>query len=60
MFGHFLNERVGLERFEIEECKGVDSIFKICGKEDSFVVDVLLNLFELISGCGFDCCTHNS
>ena len=49
MFGHFLNERVSLERFEVEECKGVDSIFEVCGKKDSFVVDVLQNLYELIS-----------
>ena len=58
MFGHFLNERGGLRGGEVKECEGIDPIVNGWGKEESFVVEVLLDFVEVVLGTGFDCCSH--
>ena len=58
MFGHFLNERGGLIIGKVENGEGIDSIVERSGKEDSFVVEVLLDFVEVLLGTGSDCCAH--
>ena len=48
MFGHFLNERGGLRGGEVKECEGIDPIVNGWGKEESFVVEVLLDFVEVV------------
>ena len=58
VFGHFLNERGGLRGGEVKECEGIDPIVNGWGKEESFVVEVLLDFGEQIFGCSSNCCCH--
>ena len=48
MFGHFANERVDFNIGEFEDGKGIDPVFDGRGEEDSFVVEVLVDLVEIV------------
>ena len=48
MFGHFIEEGVGLKTVEIKDGEGIDPVFDGRGEEDSFVGDVLLDLVEIV------------
>ena len=58
MFGHFLNERSGLRGWEVKDGEGIDPIVNGWGKEESFVVEVLLDFVEVVLGTGSNCCCH--
>ena len=58
MFGHFLNERGGLKGGEFKDGEGIDLIVNRWGKEESFVVEVLLDFVEVVLGTGSNCCCH--
>ena len=60
VFGHFLNKRVGFDSGEIEDGESVDPVVNGRGKEDSFVVEVLLDFVEVVLGTGANCCGHKS
>ena len=59
MFGHFIEEGVGLKTVEIKDGEGIDPVFDGRGEEDSFVCYVLLDLVEIVFLTGANCCCHN-
>ena len=58
MFGKFLNERVCFDAVKIENGEGIDPIVDRWGKEESFVVKVLLDFVEVVLGTGANRCCH--
>ena len=48
VFGHFIEEGVGLKTIEVEDGEGIDPVFDGRGEEDSFVCDVLLDFDEIV------------
>ena len=59
MFGHFLNERVGLGSCEAEERDGVNPVVESRNRGDSFAGEELLDFSEVVFGTGANgCCCH--
>ena len=59
VFGHFGDERVDFDIGEFEDSKGIDPVVEWWGEEDSFVGEILTNLWELVLWTCRNCCCHN-